>query len=298
MTDLGEADLPALQVLAQACLDVDGGLPMFAEAPMLRSRLLRERTLAIRDAGRLVSAAGITVADGKATASGMVAPEVRGRGLGSRLLRWTEDQAGGAALTIATETLGSDAERLYARHGLVRAFAEEVMRHDLRSVPHLPAPNDVRVVPMTEGAVADLFTAYAGSFADRPGFVQPEPQEWLGDLESDDDWRRDLSTVLLDPAGAPVGFSNVIGSWIDQVGVVPAWRGRGLGAYLVAATLRALAAEGTASAWLTVNEDNPAAALYRDLGFTRYGIRARYVRPVSVHAPAAPDTGRHSPEAP
>ena len=87
-------------------------------------------------------------------------------------------------------------------------------------------------------------------------------------------------------------------SWIDQVGVVPAWRGRGLGAYLVTATLRALAAEGTEPVWLTVNENNPAAALYRRLGFTRYGTRARYVRPASARAPAAPGTGRHSPAAP
>ena len=311
-TDLGEADLPALQVLAQACLDIDGGLPMFAEAPMLRSRLLREQTLAVREAGRLVAAAGITVDGGTATASGMVAPEVRGQGLGSRLLHWTDDRAGDAALTIATETLGPDAERLYARHGLVRAFAEEVMRHDLRSLPLLPVPSNVRVVPMTEGAAADLFTAYAGSFADRPGFVKPAPEEWLGELESDENWRRDLSTVVLDPAGEPVGFSNVIGgaggsrgvvpprseAWIDQVGVVPTWRGRGLGAYLVTATLQALAAEGTEPVWLTVNENNPAAALYRSLGFIRYGTRARYVRPASARAPTAPGTDPHSPAAP
>ena len=182
---LTEADLPALQALARECLDRDGGLPAFADPPMLRARLLREQTLAVREAGRLVAAAGVTVDGATATASGMVAPGVRGRGLGSRLLRWTEDRAGGAALTVATETLGPDAERLYARHGLVRTFAEEVMRHDLEAVPLVPAPSGSRVVPMTEGASADLFTAYAESFAERPGFVEPTPREWLGELESD-----------------------------------------------------------------------------------------------------------------
>ena len=309
---LTEADLPALQALARECLDRDGGLPAFADPPMLRARLLREQTLAVREAGRLVAAAGVTVDGATATASGMVAPGVRGRGLGSRLLRWTEDRAGGAALTVATETLGPDAERLYARHGLVRTFAEEVMRHDLEAVPLVPAPSGSRVVPMTEGASADLFTAYAESFAERPGFVEPTPREWLGELESDPDWRRDLSAVVLDPAGVPIGFVNVLGgaggsrevgpprseSWIDQVGVLPAWRGRGLGAHLVSRTLQALASEGAESAWLTVNENNSAAALYRSLGFTRYGIRARYVRPARAPEPAAPGRDRHSPEAP
>jgi ribosomal protein S18 acetylase RimI-like enzyme len=295
---LTEDDLPALQGLAQACLDADGGLPTFAEPPMLRSRLLRAQTLAIREAGRLVAAAGVTVEGTTATASGMVAPGVRGRGLGSRLLRWTEHHAGHATLTVATETLAPDAERLYARHGLVRTFAEEVMRHDLGAVPVVGTPSGVQVVPMTDGRTTDLFHAYAASFAGRPGFVEPSPDEWLDDLESDPDWRRDLSAVVLDSGGVPVGFVNVLSRWIDQVGVVPAWRGRGLGAHLVAAVLRALAAEGTEPVWLTVNENNPASALYRRLGFTRYGIRARYVRPATARGPVAPDTGRRSPEAP
>ncbi len=295
---LTEADLPALRGLAQACLDTDGGLPMFATAPMLRSRLLRAQTLAVRDAGRLVAAAGISVEGATATASGMVAPHVRGRGVGSRLLDWTDDQAGDARLTVATETLAPDAERLYARHGLVRTFAEEVMRHDLQAVPVVAAPSRLRVVPVTDGRPTDLFGAYAASFAERPGFVEPSPGEWLGDLESDPDWRRDLSVAVLDTDGVPVGFVNVTGRWIDQVGVIPAWRGRGLGAHLVSATLQALAGEGTEPVWLTVNENNPAAALYRRLGFRSYGTRARYVRPATARGPVAPDTGRRSPGAP
>jgi ribosomal protein S18 acetylase RimI-like enzyme len=295
---LTEADLPALQGLAKACLDADGGLPMFAEAAILRSRLLRAQTLAIREAGRLVAAAGVTLDGGAATASGMVAPDVRGRGLGSRLLRWTVDQAGDATLTVVTETLAPDAERLYARHGLVRTFAEEVMRHDLAAVPVVEQPSGIRVVPMTDGRTADLFSAYAVSFADRPGFILTTPQEWLGDLEFDPNWRRDLSAVVLDTDGVPVGFVNVLGRWIDQVGVMPAWRGRGLGAHLVAAVLQALADEGTEPVWLTVNQNNPAAALYRRLGFARYGIRARYVRPATAPGPVAPDRGRRSPGAP
>ncbi|MEV7230547.1 GNAT family N-acetyltransferase, partial [Polymorphospora sp. NPDC051019] len=74
-----------------------------------------------------------------------------------------------------------------------------------------------------------------------------------------------------------VGFLNVIDNWIDQVGVVPAWRGRRVGAHLVAIALRSLAADGAREAWLCVNDDNPAAALYRRLGFHDAGRRARYL---------------------
>ena len=68
--------------------------------------------------------------------------------------------------------------------------------------------------------------------------------------------------MALDAGGQPAGFVNVLDTWVDQVGAVPAWRGRGLGAHLVSRSLRALAAEGATEAWLTVNVDNPAADLY------------------------------------
>ena len=57
---------------------------------------------------------------------------------------------------------------------------------------------------------------------------------------------------------------------------MPAWRGRGLGAHLVARSLRALRKAGCEEAWLAVNVDNPAHELYLRLGFEDSGIRARY----------------------
>jgi mycothiol synthase len=282
--ELSEADLPALQRLAQACLEADGGLPAFAELPLLRLRLLREQTLAIRDDGELLAAAGLTRGPSRVTTSGLVAPRARRQGLGNHLLAWAEDAAIDMALTVATETCGPDAERLYARHGLVCTFAESVLRHDLRHLPPVHRPEGIRLVPAAQADHAGLFTAYVRSFAERPGFVQPTAQEWLDGLTDDPDWRRDLSVVALADDGTPAGFVNVFGRWIDQVGVVPAWRGHRLGTYLVARSLSALAGESTAPVGLTVNVNNRAADLYRRLGFIDAGTRARYTRD-AVSAP-------------
>jgi ribosomal protein S18 acetylase RimI-like enzyme len=68
----------------------------------------------------------------------------------------------------------------------------------------------------------------------------------------------------------------VLGTWVDQVGVVPAWRGHGLGAHLVSRVLLALASERAPEAWLTVNTNNPAGDLYARLGFEHRGKRARF----------------------
>src|SRR5215210_6047044 len=137
---LGEADLPALQQLARACLAADGGLPAFAEPPLLRARLLREQTLAIREDGQLLAAAGLTRRDDRAVTSGLVDPRARRRGLGAHLMAWAEDGAVDATLIVATETCSPDAERLYARHGLVCIFAEAVLRHDLIGLPIATRP--------------------------------------------------------------------------------------------------------------------------------------------------------------
>jgi mycothiol synthase len=265
-----------LRVLADACLEADGGLPLFAGEQMLRGRMLIGESIAARDAsGSLAAAASVSVDDSGAITTGMVHPARRGEGLGGLLLRWARDRAGHAPLTVATETLSDRAERLYARCGLAEVFAEDVMRHDLSDVPDVPAPSGVTLTSVSAADPALLFEAYALSFADRPGFTLPTAAHWLDELVEDPDFRADIS-LLATAFDQPVGFVNVLDTWVDQVGVVPPCRGRQLGAHLVAHVLGSLAREGADGCWLTVNVNNPAVKLYRSLGFQVVGRRARY----------------------
>jgi len=83
--------------------------------------------------------------------------------------------------------------------------------------------------------------------------------------------------------GVPVGFLTVeqdpLAGWIDQIGVVPAWRRHGPGAALLTEALHRFEAEGITEARLHVNVNNSrAAALFVRLGF-RYDLRrGRYVK--------------------
>jgi mycothiol synthase len=273
---LGNDSFDELRALAHACLDADGGMPLFTGEQMLRGRMLIGESITARDAsGALVAAASFSLGDSGATTTGMVHPARRSEGLGRQLLRWACDRAGRAPLTVATEMLSERAERLYARFGLNQVFAEDVMRHDLYDLPDVPAPEGISLTPVSAGDHTLLFEAYARSFADRPGFTLPIAAEWLDELIEDPAYRADLSLLATD-VDQPVGFVNVLGNWVDQVGVVPPYRGRRLGAHLVAHVLAALAAEGADGCWLTVNIDNPADQLYRSLGFRVVGRRARY----------------------
>ncbi|MET7467302.1 GNAT family N-acetyltransferase [Micromonospora sp. NPDC005686] len=274
--EFGEDDLPALTGLAQACLAADGGLPLFGRTPLARARLLQTRTHGAWSGGDLIAAVGVGTGRTASTATGLVHPAWRGRGLGGALLDWAEEQAGEAGLLVTTETWNAGAEELFAARGYTRTFLEWVLRHDLDALPEVAAPDGVTVEPATLGP--ELFATYRASFADRPGFVEPEAGEWLGDLRDDQDFRPELTLLAHGPDGEAAGFVTVLDDWIDQVGVVPEWRGRRVGAYLVARVLRGLADGGADAAWLCVNDDNPAAGLYRRLGFRDFGRRARYLR--------------------
>ena len=273
------ADLPGLRRLAQTCLREDGGLPLLAEDDTLRSRLLAGPGIGARDElGEVVAAAGLAPdPDGGMTALGLVHPSFRRLGIGRQLVAWAREQLDGAAVRIVVETFTESADDLLRENGLVQTFAETVMRHDLSDIPRVRIPEGVRTVAFGDDSAHAFYTAYVRSFADRPGFPHPTESEWLSWLHEDHDFRPDLSRVALDDDGEPVGFVTISDSWIDQVGVVPQWRDRGLGAHLTARSLTAIAASGAGEAWLCVNVDNPTArALYERLGFTVYGTRARY----------------------
>ena len=63
------------------------------------------------------------------------------------------------------------------------------------------------------------------------------------------------------------------------MGILPAYRGKGLGRMLIEATLRAAQKSGFARVELDVYEDNARAiALYEKMGFAREGIVRRAAR--------------------
>lgn len=277
LRQLAEADRADLAHLAQSCLQRDGGLPRFGTLEGVAALLRRGPGVGVRDAsGRLVAAAALD--EPRAVATGFVHPQSRGAGLGAALLDWCVAHAAGP-LTLRIENVTPEGTALLEAAGFRRIFAEHVMRRTYAALSPGPAPSGVTCPAFNSASGPDFYAAYRGSFADRPGFPDPSAAEWLSDLNSDD-FRPAASAVAL-ADGVPVGFITASAQWIDQVGVVPAWRGRGLGRWLTAYAVAALQAAGDDEVWLCVNVDNPAHALYRRLGFDDQGLRARFRRPDS-----------------
>lgn len=280
-------DLPAVAALARRCLAGDGGLPLVADPSFLARRFAADGGVArgaTDPTGTLVAAGAVRPqeTDGvrRAVATGLVDPAHRGRGLGAALLDWVLDptRVGADRVTLETESLTEPARALFTARGLRQAFAEDVLRYDLAGTepPRIDLPAGLTVRPWSAELAGRFFAVYHAAFAERPGFPGWSVGQWVEWTTDDEDFRPDWSLLATDPSGADLGFVTAGQGWIVQVGVAPRARGRGLGAALVVEALRRMAADGSAEALLDVNVDNPAVHLYRRLGFTDLGRRARF----------------------
>ena len=297
-------DLAALFELAHTCLLVDGGLSFMIDEPdTFKNRYFPDAPGtgigAFAPDERLVACATVHISGDSGTQRaiivGQVRPDLRNKGIGTYLMRWSQVQAqallaGATAnpwvLQINTESLTEPAHKLYHAHGFENVFEELVMRRDLHlPVADRPLPPDVTITSWQPELAEQFFQAYDAAFRQRPGFPGWSAAEWIARVTENDhipEW-----SLLAGADGVPLGFvignidltTDPPGGHVWQIGVIPAQRRRGLASALMVETLRRMQAAGAASAQLTVNINNPGAIdTYTQLGFITIGRRARYER--------------------
>jgi len=281
---LGEPELPVLRRLASECLSADGGQPFAASLGYLSECYLGSAQTRGGFSGptlicvsSLRAAAAVQRA-GDAITTGLVHPDWRRRGIGGYAFDWARERAGGAGLVAESESLSVGAHALYMSKGLHQVLAEDVMQ--LAALAKVPPAHPPAGLTLSEWGQADpslFYAVYHAAFRDRPAFPGLSQARWVEWIRDDEDFRADW-TLLASLGTADVGFiAGETTGWIAQLGVVPAARGRDIGAYLIGEAVRRMRSGGESSVTLNVNIDNPpAAALYRRLGFTRIGGRARY----------------------
>jgi mycothiol synthase len=285
-SDVG-GDVPEELVrLARRCLVADGGLPLAGDPGFLRRRwgAVGAVRFGLRgSSGELAAAAVVCPGADGPIVTGLVDPVVRGCGVGGRLVDRGLAVAGSLSqgvVTVESESLTAPADALFGSRGLRPVFAEDVLWIDLTWFDARPRWPAGAAVTTWSGDLAErFFEVYAASFRGRAGYPGPSAAEWIAEHEADDEFRPGWSLLARLPGVGDAGFVTGAVGWIVQVGVVPAARRQGLARALVTEALRRMAADGQPEAWLTVNVNNPGAArLYRDLGFTSHGRRARYQR--------------------
>jgi ribosomal protein S18 acetylase RimI-like enzyme len=240
---------------------------------------------------------------------GNVLPEWRHKGIGSTLLRFTEERLSQIAtqlmdraeLPADTPCLldnfvnNTEADRinLLERRGyqIVR-YAFEMVRPDLENIPELPLPPGVEVRPVGPEHMRLIWEASNEAFRDHWGYI-PDPWEDFERLMNDPDFDPSLWRVAWQGdqvAGMVLSFidkdQNEIykrkRGFTENICVRRPWRKQGLAKALIALSLIALKQRGMTDAGLGVDAENISGALhlYESMGYRVVKTNRIYRKPL------------------
>lgn len=235
-----------------------------------------------------------------------VHPDVRRRGLGTRLVEWAEARArasvadgSGGPRTLKHVFGGNTAEHVSAGTAFAAAIGyvpvryHFQMRRDLSEpIPDAALPEGLEVRPVRHEQHRAIWEADREAFQDH----------WDAAAENEEDFLRWYSEPELDTSlwqvawdGDQVAGLVVNGiyahenerigidiGWLDGVATRRPWRRRGLAAALIARSLAVLRDRGMAMAALGVDTENPTGALrlYERFGFRRHRTWIFYRKPM------------------
>jgi mycothiol synthase len=297
-------DRPAVCDVIAAANDHDG-LPMVVTIEEVEQDLDDERVVLATDARVAVDAAGAVVGyaftfhlpseecEERCYIFGDVHPAWRRRGVGSALLTWGIERASqqlGASTHELPRYIRVDAydyceadHRLFARHGFtpVRYF-EELLRplSDLPPEPASGAIPGLRIIPWPVDRSEEIRAEKNAAFADHWGSTPTSIENWI-EMTSGHGSFVEHSFVCVDDHDRIVAHclnarypedDVLLGrkdGWIESLGTLREWRGRGVASALIAMSLHQFARAGLSHASIGVDGDSPtgAARLYRALGF-------------------------------
>jgi mycothiol synthase len=197
----------------------------------------------------------------------IVAPEHEGRGVGTRLLRWTEqrerERRAEAHRQIAAATNARARELLQgAGYRQVRSYRRMARRLD-RGVAAVGPPPGVTLRALDRGGDARALHALdAESFGSSPDYVPESYDMFVQEHLHAHDTAEELSLVA-ERAGRIVGFllarrlAHEGSGYVDLLAVAPGHQRRGIGTALLTHAFAGFAAAGLVQAQLGVASDNP-----------------------------------------
>ena len=221
---------------------------------------------------------------GRMLVDGYVHPELTGRGVGTELLRLTEERArgeiaavpAGERVYLQNAALASDpaAPGLYAAHGYAptRHFWRMVIDLERAPEPVVPAGIEIRLLRDADERRA-LYETLEEAFADHWEHRPRTFEEWSKNVFAVEGYDPSLVWVALEGeelVAANVCFWKRHGEWgwVATLGVRPPWRRRGIAEALLETSFAEFFGRGERRVALGVDAQNPTGAtrLYEKAG--------------------------------
>ena len=295
-------DAPALADLFNAIGEADGTPERLSAETLLHEDLAaphadldRKSLIGVVADGSVVARAAIGLRpseaiEHRAYVNPGVAPPWRGRGLEDFVTDWS--------IAVAESLLGEPSSDLpkYLSRWAYTSQAEEIERFEKRGFHRaryfwemerplgdetaLPDPEGVAIVPWQASHDEPSRLVSNEAFADHWGSRPITPENWMHNMIESPRFRRDLSFCAVHEREI-VGYSHnqvypedweAAGrseGWIGGLGVLRAWRRRGVATALMQRSFVAMAAAGLDYAMIGVDNDSPTGAqrLYEGVGF-------------------------------
>jgi mycothiol synthase len=234
-------------------------------------------TWLVDEDGGIVALGWVEKQDDRGFAVNIVHREQRGRGLGSRLLERSEERLHALGVgQIHNVTLAPDvaAVSLLTGRGYreARRFWEMTIELGDEPPPDVVLPEGLVIEPFAEDLARAFHATLEEAFSEHWGHQPDSFEEW---------WKRQLAKPDHDPSlwflvrvdGEIVAATRNDpersgGGWIGALGVLPAWRGRGLARALLLHSFREFHRRGLRRVGLGVDSENATGAtkLYESVG--------------------------------
>ena len=220
----------------------------------------------------------------------------RRQGLGRHLLSWQVERARQKSQQIAHNvplTLRGNCTadntgciHLFEDHGFVGLVTQCQMRFDLSNpIPSRSLPAGVTLEPYLHERNEQVRQVFNRAFIGH-WIGELSPEKWKDRFISTPQFRPELTTLAA-VDNQLVGFylsevfdDNPNTAWLEIVGVLPEWRGKGLGTALTTHAINTYKKAGFESCCLSVDEENitKAKQIYVNIGFvqekaTRYFVK-------------------------
>ena len=199
-----------------------------------------------------------------------VHPQYRKRGIGARLIEWTEAVATSDRIGQTLIETSHDAISLLLGRGYAPLYSSWVLRYrEHREVPDAEPPAGITIRPIDPSEERAAFQVVEDAFNEWSHRTPSTFEDWRAETIERSDFDRSLMRVALDGdqvVGSIFGIHYAEEGWVDELAVAKPYRRRGIARALLSSVFGEFRARGQGLVGLNTDSRTGALDIYLGLG--------------------------------